>query len=295
MFDIIEKTFGKFVSTFIGILYMLINITLAVTMLNMFSELLKTFFNPHTPLIVILLSLVSVACLIISGEFLVFARTVQILTVIGIFNFLLSFIFAFPNYIHIEYVIPIFDTSWSGFIRGTLFMTGAASESLLLLMLIIKFIPQPQKHLLWVINGIIACALIFSLAILVIISMMSPELAKRIAFGGVNAAQLIQIGEFIRGLEVFIFGTYQFIAIGKTALYLYCTWTTAKKIFPGCNAKLMLVLAGLTILGAALWLNSYTKAYFLAVNLASYVLLPFSLFVLLLALWAGLKKQKTEV
>jgi spore germination protein KB len=282
IFDILEAGLGKMTCTVVSIIYILINIAVAVAMLNMFVELIKTFFNTYTPVWVIMLFLVLVAVMYISSGIKIFARAVEIVFILGIGNFFVSFIFAFPQYIHVEYVIPIFDTSLLGFIKGVLFITGAASECLLLLMVVVRFIPDSGKHYMWVVKGLVFCAVVLSSAILIIIMMLSPELAKNIAFGGVNAAKIIQVGEFIRGLEVFIFAAYQFIAIGKTACCLYCAWTTAKKMFNNWNPRLLLFLTALVIFVPSVWLTSYTKAYQLAVVLGSYIVLPFSVGILVL-------------
>ncbi|CQR70256.1 Spore germination protein YndE [Sporomusa ovata DSM 2662] len=282
IFDILESGLGKIFCVIVSGLYIFLNIALAVTILNMFTELIKTFFLIYTPRWLIILVMVSISVLLLSNGIKVLARTVEILTVIGLLNFFISFIFAFPNYIHPEYVIPIFDTSLLGCIKGTLFLSGTASECLLLLMVIVRFIPDPGKHYMWVVIGLAACSVIFSSAILIIIAMLSPELAARIAFGAVNAAKIIKVGEFIRGLEVFIFGTYQFIALGKTTFYLYCAWTAAKKMFNNWKPEIQLLFLAVMIFVPSLWLNSYNKAYYLAV-LLGYSILPFSIFVLLLA------------
>ncbi|BBB91485.1 MAG TPA: GerAB/ArcD/ProY family transporter [Methylomusa anaerophila] len=292
VFDILEAGLGKISCVLVGVPYILINIAVAVAMLNMFTELIKAFFLIFTPHWIVMLVLLLLPVILLSNGFQALARTVELLSVLGLLNYFFSFAFAFPKYIHMEYVIPVFDTSLLGFVKGALFMTGTASECLLLLMIIVGYIPTPGKRYLWIVTGLAACAVIFSSAILAIMAIMSPELAKRIAFGGLNAAKLIQVGEFIRGLEVFIFGTYQFIAIGKTTLCLYCAWTLAKKMFNNWKPKFLLAVTALMIFAPAVWLNSYNKGYELAVILG-YVVLPFSIFVLLLASVSVLLKKKS--
>ena len=283
VFDILETGLGSIPCTAICILYIFLNIGLAVAMLNMFAQLLKSFFNMFTPSWAIMSFLVAMAVIFVNGGLKAFARTAELLTTLGMLNYFVSFANAFPRFVHFNYVWPIFDTTLIGFAKGTLFMTGAAAECLLLLMVIVAYIPSPGKRYMWAAFSIGSCAVIFSSAILVIIAMMGPELAKRIAFGGVNAAKIIQVGDFLRGLEVFIFGTYQFIAIGKVTICLYCAWAAGKKMLCNWKPGLQLISFAAIILGTSLWLNSYSKAYRLAVLLDGYVILPFSLFVLFLA------------
>lgn len=283
VFDILEAGLGRIPCTAICILYIFLNIGLAVAMLNMFAQLLKSFFNMFTPVWATMLFLVAMAVMFVNGGLKAFARTAELLTTLGILNYFVSFINAFPGFVHFSYIWPIFDTTLLGFTKGSLFMTGAAAECLLLLMVIVAYIPDAGKRYMWVVFSIGSCAVVFSSAIFVIMAMMGPELAKRIAFGGVNAAKLIQIGDFLRGLEVFIFGTYQFIAIGKVTICLYCAWIAGKKMLRDWKPGLQLISFAALILVTSLWLNSYSEAYRLAVLLDGYVILPFSLLVLLLS------------
>ena len=283
IFDILEKGLGKILSSGFGILFIIINIAVAVAQLNMFTEMLTVFFLQFTPPWVIMLFLTAMCVMFANGGIQAFGKLTEFLAILGVINFFAAFIFAFPKVFRIEYIIPIFDTSLSGFIKGTVFMTGGAAETLLVLMIIVRYVPDPGKHYMWLVKSIALSAVVFSSAIFVIIGMMSAELAKRIAFGGVNAAMLIQVGEFIQGLEVFIFGAYQFIAIGKITLSIYIAWIVGKKIFSEKKPSLQLLIIALMILIPSVWLTSYNKAYFLAVALGNYILLPFSILVLMLA------------
>jgi spore germination protein KB len=283
IFDIIEAGMGKYVSKATMMIFIFINIILAVTQLNMFTEMIKVFFLQYTPSWIIMFILILTGTLFVNSGIVVLGRVFELLTILGLLNYFFSFIFAFPNQFHIEYVLPIFDTSIMGFIKGTIFIAGNASELLLLLMIIIRFIPDPLKHYKWVVSGIVLSGVIFSLAIMVIIGIMSPELAKRIAFGGVNASKIIQIGEYVRGLEIFVFGTYQFLVIGEICLCMYCAWESGKRIFNNRKPGVQLLLIAFLMFLPAAWINSYSKAYFLSVFVGNYIILPFSLAILLLA------------
>jgi len=283
VFDMVDKCFGKIVSGTLCIPFILINILIAVAQLNMFTEMVKVFFLPNTSCCLIMIILVVIGMTFISNGITDFARLVEILTLLGLFLYFTSFVFAFPNNFNVAYIIPVFDTSLFGFIRGVIFITGEACECLFLLMIIIRFIPDPLKHYKWVVYGICMSGIVFSVAILFIIAMLSPELAKRIAFGGVNAAKLLQVGNYVRGLEIFIFCTYDFIALGKIAACMYCCWISMQKLFGNRKLNLQLSISALLILVPSLWLNSYNKAYFLAVYLGNYVLLPFAVLMLGLA------------
>lgn len=282
IFDILEAGMGKFPSGLFRMIFIFINMAIAIVQLNMFTQMLRAFFLLYTPTFVIMLILVLICGIFINSGIKVFARTVEILGTLALINYFTSFIFAFPNSFHIKYVLPIFDTSVLGVLKGSLFITGNASELLLLLMIIIPFIPDPLKHYRWVVGGIVLSAIIFSLAVLVIIGILSPEIAKTIAFGGVNASIIIQVGDYISGLEIFVFGSYQFIAIGKISICMYCIWTSTKQIFTSKGSGIQLIIIGLIILIPSAWINSYNKAYFISVFLGNYMILPFTVITLFL-------------
>lgn len=283
VFDIVESGLGKFLGSIVCIVFILINIAVAVTHLNMFTAMINVFFLQYTPSWIIILFIVVMGGILANSGMQVFGRLVELLCVIGLINYFSAFVFVSPQNFHTEYIIPIFNTSLIGFAKGTIFMIGASSECLLLLMIIVKYIPDSKKHYKWAIKGIVLGATVFPIAIMVIIGILSPELAKRIAFGGVNAAKLIQVGELIRGLEVLILVTYQFIAIGKITICMYCAWIASKKVFNEKIPRIQLVLIAIIIFVASVWIDSYNTAYYLAVGLGKYIILPFSVFVLLLA------------
>ncbi|HEX3031979.1 MAG TPA: GerAB/ArcD/ProY family transporter [Bacillota bacterium] len=282
IFELLEKGLGKPVLIPMGLVFIVINIAIAVTQLNMFTQMINVYFLEFTPPWVIMLFLVFMGTLFAEGGVQIFARLTESMAVLGIFDFFVAFFLAFPKYIHPEYVFPVFDTTWTGFIKGALFITGGAAECLLLLMVIVSYIPDARKHYLWVVTGISGGGLVVTSAILIIIAMMSPELAKSVAFGGVNAANLIQIQDFVQGLEIFMFGSYQIIAIGKITITIYCAWMVLRQIFADRLPLLLLLLISFLVLTASIWLTSYNRAYSLAVVLSEYVILPFCLIVLLL-------------
>ncbi len=283
IFDTIGNSMGKCLTCILCFTFIALNICIGATHLSMFTEMLRVFVLQNTPPVVIIATMVILTFIIVNSDITVVARLVEILSVIALLNYFSSFVFAFPNMINTKYIFPIFDTSLFGVIKGFAFTTGATSELLLFLMVIVCNIPDPFKHRKWVISGIFSSAVVFSLAILIIIAMLSPELAKRIAFGGVNSARLITLGASITGLEIFVIGTYQFIALGKTIISMYCCWISFKRIFGERKICLQLVLAALALAIPSILFNSYNNSYFIAVFLGRFIILPFSITVLILA------------
>jgi len=292
IFDILYNRLGKIPTGIICILFIFINVAVAVTQLNMFTQMVHVFLLRSTPSWVIMFLMVSMCTWIVQKGTIKMGRLITVLTIIGLINYLGCFVFAFPSDVSVKSIIPIFDTTLIGFIKGTIFITCASSEYLLIFMVIVRHINKCPKYDKWVVGGIVITAIIFSIAILIIIAMMSPELAKRIAFGGVNAARIIHIGEFLQGLELLVFITYQFIATGKTIMSLYCSWDSAKIVFANKKPNLQLMILAFLIIVPSIWLNSYNVAYYLAVFMSKFIILPFVILVLLLTTVSSRIKRK---
>ncbi|NLL05322.1 MAG: GerAB/ArcD/ProY family transporter [Clostridiaceae bacterium] len=294
IFDTIEKGTSKCLTCIICFIFILLNISIGATQLNMFTEMLRVFVLQNTPPSVIIATMIIIAFIVVNSDITIIGRLVEFLSVIALFNYFSSFVFAFPKMINIKYIFPIFDTSLLGVIKGIAFTTGTTSELLLFLMVIVSNIPDPFKHRKWVTTGIFSAAVVFSVAILIIVAMMSPELAKRISFGGVNAARLIILGNSITGLEIFVIGTYQFIALGKIIISMYCCWISFKRIFGERKTRFQLAISALLIAISTILINSYNNSYFIAVFLGRFIILPFSVIVLILASISIKKMEKKK-
>lgn len=292
IFDVIQMGFGKLPANAFRVVFILINIVLIITQLNMFTEMVHVYFLPFTPTLLVMLAALAICAVFVRKGIDALGRCFFVLGLLGVINYFACFILAFPKNVNMKFLIPVFDTTISGFIQGTLFITQVTSEYLLLLMILVGCVSSSLKYYKWVITGIILTGFIFTFAIAVIMAMMSPELAKRIAFGGVNASRLIQIGEFIHGLELLVFLTYQFIAFGKIMICIYCIWVCTKQIITVKRPNLQLFVIAAVLFILSVLLNSYIKAYFIAVFMGSYILPSFVILALISATICSFLKRK---
>jgi spore germination protein (amino acid permease) len=295
LLDIISVGLGKFAAVAASLVYFVVSVGLAATHVTMFTALINTFFLLYTPPWLIMLELAAMGALFAGGRLTTLSRLLEVMAVLGVVNYFVTFIAAIPSNFHTEYVLPIFVTTVAGFTKSVYFFAGNAAETLLVLSILIGFIQSPEKKVKNAAWGILAGGVVFSLAILIINAVMSPELSKRIAFGGVNAARLLQVGDFLQGLEVFILMTYQLIAVCRLALFIYCAWTALKRMLGGKIPAVLLGITSAALFGAALMVGSYNRAYGLAVLAATYVSLPLAfLLIVLAAIGVGIHRSRFD-
>ncbi len=182
----------------------------------------------------------------------------------------------------LEYVTPIFDTTYAQFAKGVMIAAGSNAECLLFLMVMVSSTPQTSKHYLSVIKGLLTWSIVLSFAILIMEGNEGHELLSRVAGAGLTVASLLLIGKFIQGVEILILMTYQYIVIIKTTIYLYSCWTSAKKLFNVPQGKPLLIISAIAVFAASAWINSYNRGFFFSIFLGEYVIPPFVIIILLL-------------
>lgn len=295
VFDILEKGLGRLICGVTAFIYIIINIVIGICMLNLFTETVKLYFLERTPVWVIMLIILFMCALFTNSGLQAFGKLIELLIVLCVINYFVAFSVTFANEFKIEYILPVFDISWPRFAEGVLFTAGSVADGLLFLLVMTGSVPDPHKHYMWVAKGFTYWAFILSLAILLMAGTVSTEILSRVGQAGITVGRVLQFGEFIRGMEVFMLMTYQYIAIERTIMVLYGCWMSSQKLIHIKKPWVLLVLISIIIFIGAVWVNSYNTGYFISVFLGYYIVLPFAVFILLLAsLSVVIKKRKTR-
>lgn len=291
LFDLLEDGLGKAASKFLLILYILINLAISACILNMFAGMIKVYFLPRTPLVVIVFIIVLMSAIFTNGGLLYFARLAVLLCTLAITNYFTGFSLSFVNQFRIEYITPIFDASYLQIARGTYFSAASNADCLLFLMLMVSVTPLNMKYFSSVAKGLFAWAIVISAAVFICEGCLGPELWAHEAQGGLSVSTILQVGSFIGGIEVFLLLTYQYIAFVKTTIYLYSSWTASKKFFNVPKGKPLLILLAVALIIGSGWINSYNKGFYYSIFLGNYVIFPFTILLLLLGTFSVFVKK----
>lgn len=291
IFDMLEKLMGKYIGKALIIFYILINSVTAACMLNLFTGVVKVFFLLYTPSWVIMFIIIFMCAMFANSEIGVLGWLIELLSILFTFNFFAGFFFSFFKEFKIQYIIPVFDTSLIGFAKGFLIAAGNTAECLIFLMVLVGSIPDPYKTSKSAAKALMYWSVVLSSAILVMSGVISPELLSRIGGAGIAVSKVIQIGEFIRGLEVLILITYQFIAIIKISIIIYSSWVSVRILFNHRKSLLQLIIVSLVVFSLSAWIDSFNTGYFLSLFVGTYILLPYSVLILLLVTLGMLLKK----
>jgi spore germination protein (amino acid permease) len=291
--EIIEITAGKIVSRIINTVFILVSIVLAVCMLNFFASLIQIYFLINTPTWVTMLVVTALGTLMARSGIETMGRLFAILVVLIILLF-------FPGQgmgigqFKMENLIPVFFTAPFRLVAGTYEHACQFSEALLFIMVMTSALPSPVKYFKAISAGFILLGFSYGLAGMICIALLGIEVFSSMPFSAINVSQSVQVGGFIHGLEIFILIPYTFIEYSKIAIYLYGSWTAARQICNDWKPQLHLWVLSAVTIGAAVWVNSYNTAYYLAVMISRYFMLPFILLVLSIATIGCLVKKRRK-
>lgn len=282
LFDLLEDGLGKAVCKCILIIYFLLNVIIAVSALSLFTGAVKVFFLPRTPVLVIIFFIALICAIYANSGLKYFTRLIIILTILCLTNYFGFYMVSFFTHFRIEYIIPVFDVSYTQFIKAVLMIAGNQAECLLFLTVIVGFIPQTQKHYSAVIKGLFLWSIIESSADLILEGIEGHELLSGVAASGISVASIIHAGSFFSGLEILILVTYQYCAIVRVTVLLFSCWVAGKKFFNVSRGKPILIVSALLVVVASSWLSSYNRGFYLSVFLGNYIIPAFIISFLLL-------------
>lgn len=294
IFDIISIKFGKPLYIILIIFNTLINIILAVTILNLLCGIVKVYFLLLMPVWVIMLLNITIAFLFVNNKPLLFGRTVELLAIWFVINYFAGFSLSFVKEFDFKNIYPIFDTTLSKFGEGVFFSFCSASEIILFIIVMVGNMPQTNGNKKSILKGIMLWASVLTLAVFIMQGISGTEILLRTSSVGVEVSRSIYFGDFLRGLELFILATYQLICILKLSIYLYCSWIPIKKILHEKYSFITLFLVSLIILVLSIKLNSTNKAFFISIFMDYYIISPFTLIVLIIAFLGTLLMKKSN-
>jgi spore germination protein (amino acid permease) len=293
LLEIVEITVGKLISRVINLIFIFITIIMALCLLNFYASLLQTYFLINTPIWVVILVITILSTFISKSGIEVLGRLNIVLLVLAeIIFFAADFSGIGGGQFRLENILPVFFESPLKYMKSLYEMTGIQIDGLLILFTMTTAFPMPKKYFKAVTIGFLIAAISFGTATIIIIAGLGADQASTVAYSAINLVQLVQIGAFIHGMEIFVTIPFQFVVFSKCTLYLYSCWTAAKQIFSNWKPQLHLWVLFMVVTAAAIWINSYNTAYYITTILSRYVMLPFILLVLSIATIGCLVKRR---
>ncbi|WP_018923637.1 GerAB/ArcD/ProY family transporter [Salsuginibacillus kocurii] len=247
-----EDILGKLLGKMLGLIYLLFYLHITGIVLREYSEFILGIFFLHTPIIVILGSMILVGAFAVRGGVEVIARASQICTPIVVILLLSVFIFLSQD-LEPRYILPIFEEGITPSLKGALTHQAWFSE-FFLISFFLPFLADGEKSLKWSFISVVFVMLTFITANLSALFLFG-DLTAKFLYPLMSAARYISIADFIEQLESLVMAIWVAGAFVKLSVFYYAL-----------------------SLGTAQWLNlsEYKSTVF-----------PLGILLVVVAIWSG--------
>ncbi|MGZ4030815.1 MAG: GerAB/ArcD/ProY family transporter [Tumebacillaceae bacterium] len=193
------STYGKWLGRLLTLPYLLFFMAVPALIIRAIGDFLPTTM-PYTPYSVITSVIVLLACITVKLGIEVIGRCallmLPLLIVIGILASILTL-----KDKHYEYVMPFFQTSLLGFLRGTITLSGLFSESIVAGMILLH-VRQQELKIKKVVLFFLIIGLMFVGPLTGPVAVFDIESARKFTYPTYEEIRYIEIANFLERLDV---------------------------------------------------------------------------------------------
>lgn len=294
LFQILEFVFGKVVGKIVGFLYAFYFLHLGAICARNITEYIQVVSFPETPQYFTGLFLGFLIIYILKSGLEVIARVNKFLLPLLLIGIFLTLLMAFPK-LDISKFLPILYNGWSPVVSAAFLTFTFPFGETVIFMSILNTVDEKRKSMKIYLTGIFLGGMVLMFAVLRNIMILGfPNLAIS-DFPSYFAATLIDIGNYIRGMELVISIVIVVAGFIKVAVCLLGTSIGFSRIFNFADYKWISTSLGLLIISLSFILYDNTMHMFEWVDIYKYYALPFQVFLPIIILILGIfKKRKIQ-
>lgn len=280
LFDILESCAGKVTERIFLILYLIISAIYASLLLNIINGIISVFFLRYTDYKALILMFILIGWLFSSKGLRVLGLFFIVAYTLAISGYYIGLIAGYIGEFQSKYLFPVFHNGIGNFVTAIIITAGGTAEGILALFIIIGAIEKYNVHKRLTIITVFIWSLAYVVPGIMLIGTTSAEVYMSSYNSGMEVFSSIRIGDFIRGIEVFVLFAYQVAFICRFSLYFYCIYYCINRLF---NLKPFItgLISSLLIFLLSGSVASYNKSYFYIAFMNQFILLPFVFLILL--------------
>lgn len=294
IFQILEYIFGKVIGKIIGLLYVFYFLHLGAIALRNITEFIQVTSFPDTPQYFSAIFIGLLAIYILKSGLEVIARVNKFILPSIIIIISITIIMAIPKS-DITNLLPILENGWVPVIKGSLLKFTFPFGETVVFLTFLNTVREKDRNTKIYIKGILLGGLVvLSISIRNILVMGFPSLSSSV-FPSHAAVSLIDIGNFIRGIEIII-GTVTTVAgFIKVSVCLLASSIGIARIFKFKDYKWVSAPLGLLMMSLSFVLYHSTMHMIEWIQIYKFYALPFQVIFPIIILFSGkLKKRKME-
>ncbi len=249
---VLQQLFGKWIGGFIGICYFVYYFILFIIHSQMITTTFKALFLPKTPMISLLL-LILFLCLYCSQLGIeVLARASNMVLILLMVTLVVLIIAVLPE-ATFSYYKPVLPRRMEGLTYSTVIAFASYGQVVIIASLFpfVNYKNEKRKHGKLIASVVFAC-LLTSLLIIEEIGVLSPFEMQRLQYPTIELITMIQIGEFLERLEIFLVTIWAGAILLVSGIFFSVSVQTIKHTFnhqkPTKLLDMLLLIIGLVVI-----------------------------------------------
>ena len=230
-FEYCKLILGKWIGSFIVILYLVQWYSVIGDILGEFAEFSNTILLSRTPSwILVFTMLLLIIYVVFLGGIEGIGRCSEVFGPIILLSMTIIFLLSIPN-MEINRILPIYgDTGIMPILKGTIYPISFLGESVFMLMLI-SFMDKPKQGTSKAVWGFVVAAFLLSMYVMSIIMIFGPEVASKLKFPAFDMIRYINVMNFIQNLEIVAILVWILSIFVKLSLYFFLACYGTAKLF----------------------------------------------------------------
>nr|WP_269844003.1 endospore germination permease [Tissierella creatinophila] len=293
IFQILEYLFGKIVGKIIGFLYTFYFFHLGAICIRNITEFIQLSSFPDTPQYVTTFFIGALAIYVLKSGMEVIARVNKFVFPLLIFIIAITLIMAIPK-VDTNNLLPLLENGWLSILKASFSNFSFPFGETVIFLSILNSVKEKKKSSKIYLKGLfIGSLILLSVAIRNILILGFPILSSS-TFPSYDAVTLIDIGNFIRGLEIIVSIVITIAGFIKVSICLLASCIGTARLFNFPDYKGVSAPLGLLMMSVSFILYSSTMHMIEWIKIYKYYAFPFQVILpIFILIVTKLKKQKT--
>lgn len=294
IFQILEYIFGKIIGKIIGALYSFYFFHLGAICIRNMTEFVQITSFPETPQYLTALFIGILAIYILKAGLEVIARVNKFIIPLIIFIISITLVMVVPK-ANVNNLLPLLENGWSPVLKGSFPKFSFPLGETVVFLAFLNTVNEKNKANKIYVKGILLGGIILFAAIIRNILVLGfPSLTSSI-FPSYEAVSLIDIGKFIRGVEIIIDINITFAGFIKVSICLLASCIGIARLFNFSDYKWVSAPLALLMMSFSFILYDSTMHMIEWISIYKYYAFPFQVILpILILIFGKLKKYKVK-
>lgn len=294
LFQILEFVFGKIAGKIIGLLYTFYFLHLGAISVRIITEFIQVVSFPETPQYFTALFLGILAIYIVKSGLEVVFRVNKFLLPLLIFILLITFIMVIPS-ANVNNLLPILENGWLPVINSSFLPFSFPLGETVIFLALFNTVAIKKKNSKIFLIGILGGGFLLLSSIIRNILILGFPILSSSTFPSYHAVSLIDIGNYIRGIEIIVSIVITIAGFLKISVCLLAASIGICRIFNFSDYKWVSAPIALLMISLSFIIFKSTMHMIEWTNVYKYYAFPFQVIFPVLILVVGIfRKNKVD-